>query len=128
MKRSISIFALLFTSVSAILGSGWLFTNYYTSTLAGPAAIVSWLIGGFIVIFIAFIFAELCTLLPITGSSTRIPQFTHGTLVSFLFAWIIWLSYAALVPTEVQAVIQYLSYFFFHDRAIARGVDALRLL
>lgn len=112
MKRSISLSALLFASVSAILGSGWLFTNYYTSSLAGPAAIVSWLIGGFIVIFIAFVFAELCTMLPITGSSTRIPQFTHGTLVSFLFAWIIWLAYAALVPTEVQAVIQYLSYFF----------------
>src|SRR3990167_2793655 len=112
MKRSISMSALLFTSISAILGSGWLFTSYYTSTLAGPSAIISWLIGGSMMVFIAFVFAELCTLLPITGSSTRIPQFTHGTLVSFLFAWIIWLSYAALVPTEVQAVIQYLSYFF----------------
>jgi amino acid transporter len=112
MRRSISGFALLFTSVSAILGSGWLFTNYYTSVLAGPAAMISWLVGGAAVIFIAFIYAELCTLLPITGSSTRIPQYTHGTLVNFLFSWIIWLSYAALVPTEVQAVIQYLSYFF----------------
>lgn len=112
MKRSISKFALLFTSVSAILGSGWLFTSYYTATLAGPAALVSWILGGLMMIFIAFIFAELTTLLPITGSSTRVPQFTHGTLVSFLFSWIIWLSYAALVPTEVQAVIQYLSYFF----------------
>lgn len=112
MKRSISVFTLLFTSISAILGSGWLFANYYTSTLAGPAALISWLIGGSVVIFIAFIYAELCTMLPITGSSTRIPQYTHGTLASFLFAWIIWLAYAALVPTEVQAVIQYLSYFF----------------
>ena len=112
MKRSISMSALLFTSISAILGSGWLFTSYYTSTLAGPSAIISWLIGGSMMVFIAFVFAELCTLLPITGSSTRIPQFTHGTLVSFLFSWIIWLAYAALVPTEVQAVIQYLSYFF----------------
>jgi amino acid transporter len=112
MKRSISKFALLFTSVSAILGSGWLFTSYYTATLAGPAALVSWVLGGLMMIFIAFIFAELTTLLPITGSSTRVPQFTHGTLVSFLFSWIIWLSYAALVPTEVQAVIQYMSYFF----------------
>lgn len=112
MRRSISSLALLFTSVSAILGSGWLFANYYTSSLAGPAAIISWLIGGAAVIFIAFVFAELCTLLPITGSSTRIPHYTHGTLVSFLFSWIIWLAYTALVPTEVQAVIQYLSYFF----------------
>ncbi len=112
MKRSISAFALLFTSVSAILGSGWLFANYYTSMLAGPAATISWIIGGATMIFIAFIFAELCTLIPITGSSTRIPHYTHGTLVSFMFSWIIWLAYASLAPTEVQAVIQYLSYFF----------------
>ncbi len=111
-RRSISTFTLLFTSVSAILGSGWLFTNYYTAALAGPAAIISWLLGGAAIIFIAFVFAELCAMLPLTGSSTRIPQYTHGTLVNFLFAWIIWLSYAALAPTEVQAVIQYLHYFF----------------
>ncbi len=57
-------------------------------------------------------FAEISAMLPITGSSTRIPQFTHGTVVSFIFSWMIWLSYAALVSTEVQAVIQYISFFF----------------
>lgn len=112
MQRSISVFALLFTSVSAILGSGWLFSSYYTAVFAGPAATISWLIGGAAMIVIAYVFAELCALLPITGSSARIPQYTHGSLVNFIFAWIIWLAYAALVPTEVQGITQYLSYFF----------------
>jgi len=112
MRRSISTTALLFASISAILGSGWLFAAYYTSLLAGPAAILSWLIGGAALAVVAFTFAEMSAMLPITGSSTRIPQYTHGTVVSFLFAWIIWLSYAALAPTEVQAVLQYLSYYF----------------
>jgi len=112
MRRSISSTALLFASVSAILGSGWLFAAYYTSILAGPAAIFSWLIGGAALIIVAFTFAELSAMLPIMGSSTRIPQYTHGTVVSFLFSWIIWLSYASLAPTEVQAVLQYLSYYF----------------
>ena len=112
MRRSISSFALLFASVSAILGSGWLFTNYYAAQMAGPAAILAWIIGGLGILVVAFVFAELCSMLPITGSSTRIPQFTHGTLACFLFSWVIWLSYASLVPTEVQAVMQYLSYYF----------------
>ncbi|WP_100623489.1 APC family permease [Candidatus Coxiella mudrowiae] len=112
LKRSISPFALLLTSVSAILGSGWLFTTYYISELAGPSAIFAWLIGGLAAILIAFVFAELCAMLPITGASIRIPHYTHGTLVSFLFSWIIWLSYASLASTEVQAVLQYLNYFF----------------
>ncbi len=111
MKRSLSPIALLFASISAILGSGWLFSAFYTSKIAGPSAIFAWLIGGFIVIVIAFVFAELSAMLPITGSSSRIPQFTHGTLVSFLFSWMIWLSYAALAPTEVQALLQYISFY-----------------
>jgi amino acid transporter len=46
MKRSISAFALLLTSISAIIGSGWLFGAYYTASIAGPAASLSWIIGG----------------------------------------------------------------------------------
>jgi amino acid transporter len=85
--RSITPIGLLLASVSAIVGSGWLFSAYYSAKLAGPAAIFSWILGGVAVICVAFVFAELCAMLPITGSSTRIPRFTHGTLVSFLFAW-----------------------------------------
>jgi len=112
MRRSIPTGALLFTSVSAILGSGWLFSVFYTATFAGPASIIAWIIGGFMMILIAFVFAELTAMLPITGSSVRIPHFTHGALVSFLFAWIIWISYAALVATETQAMLQYFNYYF----------------
>ncbi len=112
MKRSIAPVPLLFMSVSAILGSGWLFSLYYTSTFAGPSSLISWVIGGICAIIIAYVYAELCTMLPITGSSARIPHFTHGSVVSFVFAWMTWLSYASLVPTEVQAVLQYLSYYF----------------
>lgn len=111
MRRQISPFALLFASVSAILGSGWLFAAYYASQLAGPAAIIAWLIGGGLIMLVAFTFAELSALIPVAGSSVRIPQYTHGTLVSFMFAWLTWLAWVSLVPTEVQAVIQYLSYY-----------------
>ncbi len=112
MKRTISPMALLFASVSAILGSGWLFSAFLTAKIAGPAALIAWIIGGLLMMGIAFIFAELCAMIPVTGSSTRIPQFTHGTVVSFLFAWMIWIAYLSFSPTEVQAVLQYSSFYF----------------
>jgi amino acid transporter len=111
MRGRISTIGLLFASISAILGSGWLFSAYYTSTYAGPASILSWVIGGILVMIIAFVYAELCTMIPITGSSTRIPHLTHGTFVSFSFSWIIWISYLTLAPIEVQAIIQYVSVY-----------------
>lgn len=111
MKRSVTTLALLFTSVSAILGSGWLFAAYYTSKIAGPSALLAWVIAGVCIIFVAFVFAELSAMLPVMGSSTRIPHMTHGTIVGFMYAWIIWLCYAAIPPTEVQAIIQYTSFY-----------------
>ncbi|PHQ79328.1 MAG: amino acid permease [Coxiella sp. (in: Bacteria)] len=113
-KRSISSVSLLFASVSAILGSGWLFAAFYTAQLAGPGAFLAWILGGVAVIVIAFTYAEISAMIPIVGSTARIPRYTHGTFVSYLYSWIIWLSYIALAPTEVQAVIQYLDYFFPH--------------
>ncbi len=55
MRGRISTIGLLFASISAILGSGWLFSAYYTSTYAGPASILSWVIGGILVMIIAFV-------------------------------------------------------------------------
>ncbi len=112
MKRTISTFGLLLTSLSAIIGSGWLFSAYYTSTLAGPGSLLAWVIGGFFILIIAFVFAEVSSMLPISGASTRIPQLTHGPLVSFAFAWTVWLSYVSFMAIEVQSVLQYASYYF----------------
>lgn len=111
MQRSVSTLTLLFASVSAILGSGWLFASYYASTIAGPGALLSWVIAGVCITFVAFVFAELTTMLPIMGSSTRIPHITHGTLVGFMYSWITWLCYAAIPATEVQAIVQYISFY-----------------
>ena len=112
MKRSVSTLALLFTSISAILGSGWLFAAYYAGKIAGPSALLAWVIAGLCITFIAFVFAELSSMFPVMGSSTRIPHMTHGTLVGFMYGWIIWLCYASIPPTEVQAIIQYASFYF----------------
>lgn len=112
MKRSVTTLTLLFTSVSAILGSGWLFSAYYASTIAGPSALLSWVIAAVCIIFIAFVFAELSSMFPVMGSSTRIPHMTHGTLIGFMYAWIIWLCCASIPPTEVQAIIQYTSFYY----------------
>ena len=83
-KRSISSISLLFASISAILGSGWLFAAYYTAQLAGPGAFLAWILGGVAVIIIAYTYAEISAMIPVTGSTARIPRYTHGTIVSFV--------------------------------------------
>ncbi len=66
MKREISSLGLLFTSVSAIMGSGWLFSAFYASEAAGPASLISWIIGGILICIIAFVFGEICAMILIS--------------------------------------------------------------
>lgn len=109
-KRMIGPMSMLLCSVTTIIGSGWLFSGYFSSKIAGPAAIVSWVLGAILVLIVAFTFAELSTMLAVPGGSSHFPHITHGTLVSIVLGWISWLSVAVIAPIEVQAVLQYASF------------------
>jgi amino acid transporter len=111
-KRQIGASGVMFASIGAMVGSGWLFSSLYASQVAGPGALISWLLATFCVIIIAFTFAELGTLFPIAGGIANYPFFTHGKLAGFLLGWISWLSFLVLTPIEVQATLQYMTNFF----------------
>lgn len=111
LKRDISTIGLLFTSLSCMIGSGWLFGAFFTAKIAGPAAILSWTIGGLMILVVALVFAELSSMVPLAGGISRFTQFSHGTWVSFTMTWLSWLSGVAVAPTEVLAILQYYSKF-----------------
>ena len=46
LRRDVGVVGVLFTSVGSIIGSGWLFGALSASKIAGPAALLSWVIGG----------------------------------------------------------------------------------
>lgn|SRR3990167_6015770 len=109
LHRRFSPINMLFLSINGIIGSAWLFAPLYSAKIAGSAAIISWLFGGFATIIIALTFAELSTLLPIAGGTTRFAQLTQGVATGFIISWVSWLSCVTMPPIEVQAVLQYIS-------------------
>ncbi|MCX7124852.1 MAG: APC family permease [Gammaproteobacteria bacterium] len=109
LERRFSPLNLLLLSINGIIGSAWLFAPLYAAKIAGSGAIISWLLGGFATIVIALTFAELSTLLPIAGGTTRFAQLTHGVAAGFVISWVSWLSCVTMPPIEVQAVLQYVS-------------------
>ena len=109
LHRHIGRTGLLFAGVGSIIGSGWLFGALEASQLAGPAAILSWVIGGAMIICIALTFAELGTMFPVSGGVVRFPHFAFGSFASFTMGWITWLSAASVAPVEVEAALQYAS-------------------
>ena len=111
LRRDISTWELLMTSLSAMIGSGWLFGSMYAAQIAGPAAIYSWVIGGILLIIIGLNYAELATALPLSGGIVRYTHITHGGLMGFSSTWLAWLSCVATGPTEAQAILQYSAHY-----------------
>lgn len=112
LSREIGFVALLFTGITGMIGSGWLFASMYAAQIAGPAAIFSWFIGGFVAIILALVYAELGGMLPVAGGIARIPHFSHGTINSFMAGWLCWIAYVTTAPIEVTAVLEYSSNYF----------------
>lgn len=112
LDRSVSSMGLLFISVSSIMGSGWLFSAFYATQNAGPASILSWIVGGFFILIVAFTFAEVFSTVAVSGASVRIPQITHGNVIGIFCSLAFWFTYVVLIVIEVQAVVQYLCFYF----------------
>lgn len=109
LHRRFSPLTLLMMSINGMVGSAWLFAPLYAARIAGPASIISWLLGGIGMIVIALSFVELTLLLPVAGGTAQIPQLSHGTFTSFMLSWTAWLSCVTTPPIEVQAILQYAS-------------------
>ncbi len=108
-QRNISNIGLFASAIGGIIGSGWLLGPLYTAQFAGPAAVLSWIIGGLLMMIIALTFAELATMFPVAGSMVRFTHFSHGPFVSFIMAWVSWLAAVIVAPVETMALLQYAS-------------------
>src|SRR5919201_4667988 len=83
LRREVGFIGLLFTSVGSIIGSGWLFGALTASQIAGPAALISWVIGGAVMLLLALVHAELGGMYPVAGGSARFPHYAFGSLIGF---------------------------------------------
>lgn len=109
LRMSLNTWDLLFLSLGGIIGSGWLFAAYAAASIAGPAAILSWIIGGVIVLIIALNYSELGAMIPRSGAIVRYGQYSHGNMAGFFMAWAYFLSAVSVPAIEAEAVVEYAS-------------------
>jgi amino acid transporter len=101
-------------SAGSVIGSGWLLGTLNASEAAGPAAIVSWIIGAILLIGIALVYAELGSTYPISGGTARFTWIHTGTLGGFFAGTYSYLQAVAIAPIEVEASLGYLNAKWWH--------------
>jgi amino acid transporter len=101
-------------SAGSVIGSGWLLGTLNASEVAGPAAIVSWIVGAVLLIGIALVYAELGSTYPISGGTARFTWIHTGTLGGFFCGTFSYLQAVAIAPIEVEASLGYLNAKWWH--------------
>ena len=109
MRRDIKTFALTMTGLGSIIGSGWLFGAWRAAEVAGPAALLAWILGTLIILFIGLTYAELGTMFPEAGGMVRYAHFSHGSLTGYISGWANWIAIVSVIPVEAEASAQYMS-------------------
>jgi amino acid transporter len=115
LRREIGFIGLLWASTGSIIGSGWLFGAQTALTAAGPAAVISWVVGGVAILLLALVHAELGGMYPVSGGTARFPHVAFGGAAGASFGWFSWLQAVTVAPIEVMAVIQYAQHYSFAD-------------
>lgn len=112
-RKGLSLFALIMIGIGSIFGSGWLFGAGSAAQVAGPAALVAWVIGVIFIGMIAMSYAEVGSAYPIPGGMARYGHLSHGPVLGFLTGWAVWIATASLVPIESIAATQYMTSWSF---------------
>lgn len=109
LQRDVGLVALFMVSLGSVIGSGWLLGTLNASIVAGPAAIISWVIGAILLIGVALVYAELGAAYPISGGTARFTWIHAGTLGGFFCGTYSYLQALAIAPIEVEAMLGYLN-------------------
>ena len=109
LKRALGTWDISFLVVGAMIGSGWLFASLGAASSAGPAAILSWVLAGFLMLFVALAYTELGGMLQKSGGIVRYPQYAYGGVASYVFSWAYLLSAVSVAPSEAIAAVTYMS-------------------
>ena len=86
LEKNLNALDLILFGLGAIIGTGvFVLTGLVASTYSGPAITISFAIAGFTCILVAFVYTEVATLLPTSGSIYTYSYVAFGEV----FAWLV---------------------------------------
>jgi len=94
LHRSLGAFQLTMLGVGAIIGTGIFVLTAEAAQKAGPGMIVSFIIAGFVCAVAALCYAEMASMVPVSGSAYTYSYAVMGELLAWMVGWALVLEYA----------------------------------
>src|ERR1035438_8664804 len=120
-RRRMSFYDLFFLAAGGVIGSGWLFSAVQADQGTGSWAVLSWLIGGALMLVIVAVMVELSTVVPKTGGLTFLPLQSSGPLLATVVAAGVWVFYAVDPASEAVAMVRGLAAWSPGPAALVNG-------
>ena len=95
LAKALGPFSITAMGIGAIIGAGiFVLTGTGAARYAGPAIMLSFVIGGIACVFVGLCYAELAALLPVAGSTYSYTYATLGELAAWIIGWDLVLEYS----------------------------------
>ncbi|WP_428483553.1 amino acid permease [Rhodopila sp.] len=95
MSKTLGPFSITAMGIGAIIGAGiFVLTGTAAAHYAGPAIMLSFVLGGIACAFVGLCYAELAAMLPVCGSSYTYTYATLGEIFAWIIGWDLILEYA----------------------------------
>ncbi len=95
LSKSLGPVSLVALGIGCIIGAGiFVLTGTAAANYAGPAIMLSFVVGGIACAFVGLCYAELSSLLPVSGSTYTYTYATLGEFAAWVIGWDLVLEYA----------------------------------
>ena len=112
LRRSLSAGQLSMIAIGGAVGTGLFLGSGVAIGLAGPAVLVSYLIGALITLLLMGCMAEMTAAHPTSGSFGAWAEFYLSPMAGFLVRFAYWAGVVLALGTEVTAIAVYMRYWF----------------
>lgn len=100
LKRTLGKWNLLSLGIGCIIGAGiFVLTGVAAAEHAGPAIVLSFVVAGFACAFAGLCYAEMASVLPVSGSAYTYAYATLGESVAWVMGWLLILEYGLASAT-----------------------------
>jgi L-asparagine transporter-like permease len=112
LRRTLSARRMSMIAIGGAIGTGLFLGSGFAISLAGPAVLLSYLIGALTALLLMGCLAEMTIEHPTSGSFGAYAEYYLGPLAGFLVRYAYWTSIVLAVGTEVTAIALYMHFWF----------------
>jgi APA family basic amino acid/polyamine antiporter len=112
LKRTLGAWNLTSLGIGGIIGAGiFVMTGQAAANYAGPAIILSFVLAGICCAFAALCYAELSSMIPVSGSAYSYAYASLGEIFAWIMGWLLLLEYGVSAATVATGWGGYLTSF-----------------